>query len=155
MAEHYSRITTFMKCLLCAGPILSFFLPMLIHLILSSNNHMYLKCIFKKWARKNQPKAMVTNETNETAFQFSTALITCSGNLQSPDTLGVRVAVLICYYNPGSRWRSSSCQWQLDIRWTEGMTLKIGRQEKKIKERSWKNKSWWEKCFWQDKCERH
>lgn len=119
------------KCLLCAGTILSVFLLMLIHLILSSNKHIYLKCIFKKWARKNQPKAVFTNETYETDFQFSTALITCSGNLQSLDTLGVRVAVLICYYNPGSRCRSSSCQWQLDIRWTEGKTLKIGRQEKK------------------------
>ena len=46
---------------------------MLIHSILSSNNHIYLKCIFKKWARKNQPKAVVTNETYETDFQFSTA----------------------------------------------------------------------------------
>lgn len=81
-------------------------------------------------------------------FRFSAALTAWSVSLQSPNILGVRMTVLICYCNPSSGRRYSSCQWQLDIRWTQGTTLKW--EERIINDR-WKKK-WWKKCFWQNKC---
>lgn len=85
--------------------------------------------LFKKWAWKSQSKAEATNERSETLIS---ALIACSASLQSANILGVRMTVLICFCNPGSGYKSSSCQWQSDISWIQETTLKWKeRQERK------------------------
>lgn len=131
---------------ICAGTILSI-LHVVTYLILSSNNHMY----FKAWGMEKSTQSSSHKwKAWDYDFRFSAALTACSVSLQSPNILGVRMTVLICYCNPSSGRRYSSCQWQLDIRWTQGTTLKW--EERIINDR-WKKK-WWKKCFWQNKCKR-
>lgn len=79
-------------------------------------------------------------------FQFSAALMACSGSLQSLNILGV--TILTYYGNPGSGCRPSSCQWQLDIRWTQGATLKW--EDKKEKSTRVDRKSVFDKIYVRD-----
>lgn len=98
----------------------------------------------KKWIWKSQPKAVARNERYGTLisnFQLLLLLVLEVCNH------GGRMAVWICYCNPGSGQRSSSCQWQLDIRWTQGTTVKWGER---ITGKQVEQYKWWKRCFWQE-----
>lgn len=113
-------------------------LNVLTHLILSSNNHMYLK---KKKMGKTKINPKQWPQMRHMRLWFP--IFNCSYCLfwefaitRHPRGMD---GCLICYCNPGSGCRSSSCQWQLDWRWTQGTTLKW--EGRRIEEGRWKHVS--------------